>query len=206
LRERTIIAAIYVPVSTGDGEQNKQMSRLRQIAFREGWKVLVFLEREPRAGTRPVFREMMDRSRRSKFQVLLVESLDCLARSLADLYESLIGLHRLEIRVMAVSDGLDLNPRNGAGQNFLNSFTLLAETERRMMVRNVRAGVARAQRLGVHCGRPRRKYPLAQVRKLLEEGLSIRAIAARLEVPRSSLAAALKAADSKRVPAPAKEM
>jgi hypothetical protein len=45
---------------------------------------------------------------------------------------------------------------------------------------------------GVHGGRPRRSFPRAQAHKLRKQGLSIRAIGARLGVPASTVADALK--------------
>lgn len=45
---------------------------------------------------------------------------------------------------------------------------------------------------GAHGGRPRRSFPRAQARKLRKQGLSIRAIGARMGVPASTVADALK--------------
>ena len=190
---RPITAAIYVPVSTPDEDQNEQMSELRSYAFRQGWDVLEFRERRGRAGTRPVFNQMTRRFRTPKFRVVLVESLDCFARSLADLCENVTWLHGLGIRFIAVNEGIDLNPKTGAGESFFRYLTMLAKVESDMIVRNVRAGVARAKSLGVHCGRPRRRFARAQANKLRQEGLSIGAIAARLGVPASTVADELKA-------------
>jgi DNA invertase Pin-like site-specific DNA recombinase len=64
-----------------------------------------------------------------------------------------------------------------------------------MFARNVRTSVAKAQREGVHCGRPRRPFPRAEARKLRAEGNSIRAIAAQLGIPASTVADALQADD-----------
>jgi lambda repressor-like predicted transcriptional regulator len=64
---------------------------------------------------------------------------------------------------------------------------------KRMISRNVREGVTRAQGKGVHCGRPRHSFPIAQALKLRTQGLSIRAVAARIGFPASTVAAALKA-------------
>src|SRR5580693_8011766 len=120
------------------------------------------------------------------------ESLDGFARSLADLCDNLTWLHRLGIRFITLHERLDLDPKTGAGQKFLDHLEILAKAESRMIVRNVRAGVARAKSLGVHCGRPLRRFPRAQACKLRREGLSISAIAARLGVPASTVADALR--------------
>jgi DNA invertase Pin-like site-specific DNA recombinase len=189
---RRVTAAIYAPVNAPDEDSKKRMSELRRYVARQGWEVLDFRERRARAGTRPVFNEMMRRSPTPKFQVVIVESLDGFARSLADLCDNLSWLHRLGIRFITLHERLDLDPKTGAGQKFLDHLEILAKAESRMIVRNVRAGVARAKSLGVHCGRPLRRFPRAQACKLRREGLSISAIAARLGVPASTVADALR--------------
>jgi lambda repressor-like predicted transcriptional regulator len=45
----------------------------------------------------------------------------------------------------------------------------------------------------VHCGRPRHSFPITQALKLRTQGLSIRAVAARIRFPASTVGAALKA-------------
>ena len=77
------------------------------------------------------------------------------------------------IRFIAMNERIDLNPKTGAGESFLSHLTMLAKAESKMIVRNVRAGVARAKSLGVHCGRPQRRFSRAQACKLRQEGLSI---------------------------------
>jgi len=191
---RTITAAIYLPLSTAGEDQTGQMSALRRRALDDKWDVLEFRERPGRAGTRPVFNEMLRPSRTPKFKVVLVQSLGDFGRSLADLCETLAWLHDLDIRFIALSDGIDLGPRTENGPNFLRLLRLLVQTEGEMISRYVYPGIIRAQGLGVHCGRPRRKIPLARARKLLKKELSMQAVADRIEAPRSSLAAALKAA------------
>ena len=185
----TITAAIYVPVTTPDEDQDTQRAALRQYALRRGWKMLEYCERRGRAGTRPALGQMMYRVRRRKFDVVLVESVDCFARSLAELSENVARLHRERIRFLAVGENIDIDPE--AGRSFFDTLTVLAKAERNMITRNVRAGVARAQSEGVHCGRPRRPFPRAEARKLRAQGCSIRAIAVQLGIPASTVADAL---------------
>jgi putative DNA-invertase from lambdoid prophage Rac len=186
-----IRAAIYVPLDTPDRDQDTQMAELRQNALRRGWKVLEYRERHGRLGTRPALGELMYRVRRRIFDVVLVESVDCFARSLAEFAENVARLHREGVRFLAVAEGIDIDPKTEAGRNFFRTLTVLAKVERNMITRNVRTGMARAESEGVHCGRPRRPFPRAEARKLRAQGLSIRAIAAQLDIPASTVADAL---------------
>jgi DNA invertase Pin-like site-specific DNA recombinase len=120
-------------------------------------------------------------------------SLDCFGRTLADLHASLSRLQRKSIRFIALHDDVDVDPKTGAGASFFNDLTLLVKVGSNMNAGNVRAGIARARSLGVHCGRPPRRFSRAQACRLRQEGLSLSVIAARLGVPASTVADALKA-------------
>jgi DNA invertase Pin-like site-specific DNA recombinase len=190
----TITAAIYVPASIPDQEPMIQMCELRRDAVRQGWKVQEHYERKARAGTQPVLNKMLYRVYRPKFHVLVVPSVACFACSLPDLCEKVTWLNGLGIRFIAVGEDIDMDPHTGEGRSFLQHLSVLVKGESAMNVFHAHAGVARVQARGGHCGRPRRPMPLAEACKLRELGLSIRAIAVRLDVPASTLAAALKKA------------
>jgi DNA invertase Pin-like site-specific DNA recombinase len=187
-----ITAAIYIPASAGQQDQDIQISGLRQSASLKGWKVLEYRERDARARTRPVFSQMREHASRHKFDVILVQSLDCFARSLGELWTKVTSLHRFGIRFTTLAESIDIHQDTWDGRMFLHTLNVLVNAHNKMLVRNVRAGVAKAQTKGIHCGRPRRSFPHAEARKLRTQGLSIRAIAVRIGVPASTLAAALK--------------
>ena len=187
-----ITAAIYAPVST-PGEDQKMPVKLRQLARRMAGSVIEFRERPARANTRPVFSEMMELASRRKFGVIFVESLDCFARSLPELLAKLEQLDHFGVRLVTADGSVDTDKTTGQGPMFLQTLTVLVDAERRMIARKVRAGMERAKSDGVHCGRPRLSFPPAEVRGLREQGLSIRAIGARLGVSATTIAKALKA-------------
>ena len=187
-----ITAAIYVSVGTPDQDQHNEMAEPLRYALRMGWKVLEYRERHGRLGTRPALGQLMYRVRQRKFDVVLVESVDCFARSLDELSENLARLYREGIRFVAVGEGIDIDPETEDGLGLLRTLSIWAKVDRNMIARNVRTGVARAQSKGVHCGRPRRQFPRAEARRLRAQGISIRAIATRLGVPASTVGDALK--------------
>ena len=117
----TVTAGLYAPADTTDEKQSKQLSELRRYASARSWEVLEFRERHARAGTRPVFSQMMRRSRTPRFNLVLVGSLDCFARSLAELHASLSGLQGLGIRFLALHENVDVDPKTGAGKSFFDN-------------------------------------------------------------------------------------
>jgi putative DNA-invertase from lambdoid prophage Rac len=179
-------------VSTPDQNQDTELAKLRQYALSMGWKVLEYRERHGRAGTRPALGQLLYRVRRRLYDVVLVESVDGFARSLEELCANVGRLHEQGVRFLAVGESIDIDPNTPAGRRFFETLRVLAQAARKMMRRSVRAGVVRAQSQGVHCGRPRRAFSRAEARKLRAQGLSIRAVAAQLGIPASTVADALQ--------------
>ena len=123
--------------------------------------------------------------------MILVPTLHCFARSLTELSATLSRLRQMEIRLISHAESIDIDLQTWEGAMLFHLLTVVMNAENSMIARNVRVGVARAQKKGTHCGRPRRRFPRAQARKLRKQGLSIRAIAARMGIPASTIAAAL---------------
>jgi DNA invertase Pin-like site-specific DNA recombinase len=185
-------AAIYASVGTPNQDQATTMSGLSRFAVRHGLSVLEYPERHARAGTRPVYSKMLRDAASHKFDFVIVESLDCLALSLADLCAKVTELHRLGIRLIAVNEHIDLDPGTVEGRKFLSTLTALVNVAKNMVGRKVREGMTRAQSKAVHCGRPRRSFPCAQALELQKQGLTIRDIATIIGYPVSSVGRALK--------------
>jgi DNA invertase Pin-like site-specific DNA recombinase len=141
---------------------------------------------------RPVFNRLMCDAWRHGFDVVLVPTLDCTACSFAELAENVTQLHLLEIRIQTADESVDTDPATQAGRSFLHTLAVLVRADSSMKVRNVRAGIAAAQRNGVHCGHPRLPFPQDRARRMQRNGLSIRKIAARLDLPVSTVGDALK--------------
>jgi putative DNA-invertase from lambdoid prophage Rac len=75
-------------------------------------------------------------------------------------------------------------------------FTVLgavAELERRLICERVASGLARARKQGKQLGRPKIVVDREQVRKLQKDGLSVRAIAAQLQLSKSTVHAIVSA-------------
>jgi putative DNA-invertase from lambdoid prophage Rac len=183
-------AAIYVPVSS---YQDQDTRKLHCDALRHEWNVVEYRERRDKARVRPVYSEMLRHASENRFEVVLVQSPDCFARSLLELYKELTLLHRFGVRLVATDGSMDIDPETSDGRMFVSNLAVILKAGKDMITRNVREGIARAQDEGVHCGRPRRSFPTLQALKLQKQGFTIRAIAASIGRPVSTVGAALKA-------------
>lgn len=64
-------------------------------------------------------------------------------------------------------------------------FAALAQEESRLISERTKAGMARVEATGKHCGRPRKQVDVARLRRLREKGMTISAIAKRMKLSRA---------------------
>jgi DNA invertase Pin-like site-specific DNA recombinase len=185
-------AAIYVRVSTQDQKHDMQLTELRGYVERSGWNLVEYAEKQSSVKRRPVLERLMADARLRRFDVVLVWKLDRFARSLTQLMENVTTLDSLGVRFIAVTQGIDTDKQNAAGRFFMQIFGAFAEFERNLIVERVRAGVAEAQRQGKHCGRPKRIFRRDEALRMKAAGKSVRAIAAALGVPATTVADAMR--------------
>lgn len=186
-------AAIYVRVSTQDQNNAMQEHELREYASRMGWKTLEYSDKT--SGTkarRPGLDRLMADARARKFDVVIVYKLDRFARSLTQLITNIQLLDSYAVRFICVTQGIDTDKNNPVSRLMLHIFGAFAEFERGIIVERVKSGIAEAQRRGKHCGRSKRVFRRDEAARLRKQGLSLRAIAAQLNVPFTTIADALK--------------
>jgi DNA invertase Pin-like site-specific DNA recombinase len=179
--------AIYARVSTKDGRQDteNQLRQLRDFAATQGWTVVhEYVDRASgKRGDREQFQRMFGAASRREFDVLLFWSLDRLSRE--GTVETLNHLQRLT--------GYGVNYRSFTEQ-YLDStgmfkeavigiLAAVAKQERVRLSERTIAGLQRAKAQGRVGGRPKVEDNVAKVkalRRLREQGKSIRAIAVEL--------------------------
>lgn len=187
--------AIYVRVST-EGQRTASQERELQLYCRQRkWKkVMPYLEKASGGrNSRPVLEELMKAVRNGWVERLVVYKLDRLGRSLTHLALILDELNRLGVPLIASSQGIDTSDDNPAGRLQLGVLMAVAEFERGIIKERVNAGVAAAKARGVQLGRPPTlTHRTAEIKKLKEGGLGLRAIARELKMPPSSVHKALK--------------
>src|SRR5215467_754409 len=183
--------AIYARVSTQQQENDMQLTPLREFVQRMGWVSVEYLEKASSVKKRPVFDQLISDARQRKFECILVWKIDRFARSMKQFIDTVLELDQVGVSVRSLTQNICSDQKDPMGRFVLGLFALLAELERNIIVERVRAGVAEAQRKGVHCGRPGRIFKRSEAEKLREQGMSWRAIAKKLGVPVATIRDAL---------------
>lgn len=186
--------ALYVRPSASDESCELQLCELRQFVKRSGWTLYEeYVEPSDslKKASGPAMRKLMADAAQRCFDVVMVRTLYCFARSLDRLKDQLATLESYGIRFMIPTQGLDTDPSNPTSRLFLNCVAAAAEIHRpaiceRKSVR-IRAGVRAARKNGKTLGRPRRKVSRDEIVRLRrDERLSWRAISRRLQAPVST--------------------
>ncbi|MCZ7645925.1 MAG: recombinase family protein [Planctomycetota bacterium] len=187
--------AIYARVSTSDQDAGMQLDELRDHAGRRGWSIVEEYVDEGVSGSkasRPKLDLLMKDARRRRFDSVLVWRFDRFARSTVHLLAALEEFRNQGIDFISIHEAVDTS--TPMGRMVFTVVAAVAELERSLIIERVRAGVARARAKGKRLGRPLgTKIPVAEVGKLIESGLSIRAVAERLGVGVGSVHRAAKA-------------
>jgi DNA invertase Pin-like site-specific DNA recombinase len=182
--------ALYARVSTKDGRQDteNQLIALREYCAEQGWKIAAeYVDHETGGHSRrPHFQRMFADAHARKFDLVLFWSLDRLSREGA--LATLAHLKRLTAAgVHWRSKTEEYLDSCGTFQDaVLGILATIAKQERIRRSERASAAIARLRRAGTtdHLGRKRKLVGarLETVRQLHEEGLSLRAIAAKVRV------------------------
>jgi DNA invertase Pin-like site-specific DNA recombinase len=127
----------------------------------------------------------MEDAKKRRFDVVLVWRFDRFARSTRHLILALEEFRHLKIDFISYQENIDTS--SPLGSAIFTIISAVAQLERDIIAERVKAGLRRARANGKQLGRPKKKLPSAQVQRLREKGLSIRAISSQLGVPRSTV-------------------
>ena len=189
--------ALYIRVSTQEQRTDSQDQELRRYCRQRGWKNLsIYVDKICGAKTsRPELERLMQDIRVGTIERLVVYKLDRLGRSLTHLALILDELNRLQVPLIASSQGIDTSNDNPAGRLQLGVLMAVAEFERGIIKERVNVGIAAAKVRGVKFGRPATlNGRVVEVSKLKAQSLGVRAIARHLKMPPSSVYKALQLA------------
>jgi len=176
--------AIYTRVSTNDQNLDIQINDLNEYAKQRGWEVFnIYQEKISGSGkTRPAFNEMIEASKKRKFDIILVWKFDRFARSLKMLVDSLGLFESLGIDFVSYKENLDTTTPMGKLMYHINS--AYAEFEKEIIRERVKAGVQRKiEKSGGKWGREKlAKEKQAEIKRLRLKGVSIRKTAEQVGV------------------------
>ena len=185
--------AVYLRVSTTDQDPETQGGEVRQFVAAHGWEVVETYQDVGVSGaraSRPALDRLLKDAWHGRFQAVVVWDLSRLARSTLHALDLLQRLEQTKVRLIAVKQTFDTD--TPLGKAFFTLAAMFAELERSILRERVRAGMARAKAEGKRIGRPMRVVALEELWRLRGQGLSIRQIARRMEVPTSTVAKRLK--------------
>ena len=188
---KKIRAALYARVSTsGHGQDvGLQVEELERVAAQRGWVITEVYADEGISGaksSRPALNRMLDDAAKGQFDLIAVWKLDRLARSVIHLLDVVESLQAWGVGLVSVRDA-HVDTTTPAGRFSLQILGAVAELERSLIQERVRAGVARAQSRGIHCGRPKVDMDLRPALAMLEQGSGLKTIATALGVSRGTL-------------------
>ncbi len=192
MSEKKIRVALYARVSTA-GQQSApaQLEALREYAHRRGWVVaLEVAELGSGAKARPKREALMAAARARSIDAIAVTKLDRWGRSLADLVANMQELVELKVAFVSVADSIDLT--TVAGQAIAGMLSVIAQFERQLFAERVCSGMNHAKKYGTRSGkaigRPGTVAKHAtEIRALVHEGLSMAAIARKLDLSYASV-------------------
>jgi DNA invertase Pin-like site-specific DNA recombinase len=189
--------AVYVRISTDNQRTDSQQNELKRYCAQRGWSNLAYyIDRISGAkASRPELDRLVRDMRAGKVERVVVYKLDRLGRSLTHLALILDEMNKLNISLVASSQGIDTSQDNPVGRLQLGVLMAVAEFERGLIRERVNAGLAAAKSRGVRLGRPETiNGRAAEVVQLKAKGLGLRAIARELKMSPSSVHKALQLA------------
>ncbi len=181
--------AIYARVSTTDQSTDSQLLDLRRYVRERGWDIFKEYVDEGISGTkdsRPALNELMNDAKKRRFDVVLVWRFDRFARSTKHLILALEEFRNLGIDFVSYQENIDTS--SPLGSAIFTIISAVAQLERDIIAERVKAGLRRAKENGKKLGRPKVGIDEEEVFKLRERGLSLREIARRLNLSKSTVA------------------
>ena len=179
--------ALYARVSTNNQTVENQLAELREIAHRQGWSIVAELSDEGISGSkgrdkRPAFDQLLKRSTRREFDLIMVWAIDRLGRSIQHLVGFMNELQSLRVDLYVHQQAIDTT--TPSGRMVFGIFSALGEYERELIRERILAGQKRARSQGIKIGRPSKLNNAVKtsVRLLRGNGMGIKQIAKTLEI------------------------
>lgn len=209
--------AIYARVSTdeiprakGESDQafekkqrqhlENQLIKLREYAQFRAWEYDEFKEHgKGDDSNRPIFANLLKKIEAHHYQALVVMATDRAARDSLQTHLLLKKLQDNHAFFISAGEGVDTTTE--MGEAIIKIVGILAEMELKGIRRRVKAGMERAKlqgtRTGNPIGRPHRILSKLEIQNIREKepDISVKELAKRLDVPRTTLMRFLKACE-----------
>ncbi len=189
--------AIYVRVSRADkGQETQNQEReLRAFCRKHGWKIHAVYRDEAsgKNGDRPQFQRLFEDAHRRKFDLVLFWALDRFSR--AGTRETLNYLQHLTDAGVEWKSFTEPHIASAGplGELVIAMLSTFAKLERERIRERTLAGLETARLKGKHIGRPKAVFDREKVQRLRQRGLSVREIAKKLDLSKTTVHRALQA-------------
>lgn len=175
----------YARVSTIDQNPDRQIEKLESLNVEK-----LFVDKASGKNTsRPGFQAMMNYVREG--DVLVICSMDRLARNLFDLLSITKELQEKGVAVRFLKENIDLSPTgetSAISKLLLSMMGAVAEFERSLIKERQREGIALAKAKGIYRGRkPLDQTKIQEAQKLITQGVPRAKVARDLKIGRTSL-------------------
>jgi DNA invertase Pin-like site-specific DNA recombinase len=198
----TAKTAIYVRVSTNNGSQStdSQLFELNNYCAMRGWTDVEIYEDHVSGSkaSRPALDKMVKQMRAGKILRVVCLKIDRLGRSISHLAMLIAEMSKLNIPLLATTQGIDTSSDSAIGSLQLNIIMAFANFERELIRERVNCGLRAARNRGVRLGRPSMLHKRRdEVMKLKFKGAGIRAIGRELNMAPASVYKILKTEENK---------
>ena len=190
--------AVYVRVSTKDQSVGMQLNDLERYSRERGFDVFKVYQDNGISGTkdnRPGLNQLMDDTRKRKFDVVLVWRFDRFARSTKHLVNALYEFRNLGIDFISYQENIDTS--SPLGEAIFTIISAMSKLERDIIAERVKGGLRKARANGKRLGRPETGVDASRVIEYKEQGKSIREIAKEMGLSRGKVERTLKLGVSK---------
>ena len=191
MKSGTKRVALYARVSTKNNGQDPetQLIALREFANARGFEVsdeYIDVGISGAKDRRPELDRLMKDVRRRKVDAVLVARFDRFARSTKHLVLALEEFNALGVDFISLNESVDTS--TPMGRMVFTVIAAVAELERSLIRERVMMGLDRARRQGKRLGRPQRIVDRRRIADLRSKGLSLRQIAAELNIGKDKVA------------------
>ena len=184
-------AAIYARVSTDDQSCDRQVAELQQYAQRSGFDVVtVITETASGAKNNRLERQrVIEVARKREKDLVIVSELSRWGRSTQDLLQTVQDLATRGVALRALN-GPDLDTSTAQGELMLGLMSVISQFERSLLRERIKSGIVHARskgtKSGLAIGRP--VFDKSErVKRLLSQGLSVRAVATELGISKTTV-------------------
>jgi DNA invertase Pin-like site-specific DNA recombinase len=189
--------ALYIRVSTHEQNSSLQRQEMEQYVTAHGWTIAETYD-DVMSGAksgRPGLLRLLNDAAARQFDCVCVWKLDRFGRSLRDCLNNIETLGRHNVRFISVTQKLDTDKADPASRFLLHILGAAAEFERSLIKDRVNAGIKAARKAGTTLGRPKLVFNRDEVHALRAQGLSLREIAAKLNLGRGTVVRVLEQVD-----------